>query len=64
MLFPSRTKYRKQQRGGEVRGTAHKGENIEVRISRYSALGWACLIIWEHELEEGVNLVAKLKRFS
>ncbi|OHD56004.1 MAG: 50S ribosomal protein L16 [Spirochaetes bacterium GWF1_51_8] len=28
MLFPSRTKYRKQQRGGYVRGTAHKGENI------------------------------------
>ena len=42
----------------------HRGENPEDRTSLYKEAGWDYLIIWEHELADETNLIAKLREFS
>ena len=42
----------------------HKDENPKDKIKYYKALGWDCLVIWEHELVDETSLSTKLREFS
>jgi len=42
----------------------HRGENSQVRIDKYFEFGYDCLVIWEHELKNRDNVIAKIREFS
>jgi len=42
----------------------HRNDNPQDRVHEYGALGCECLVVWEHELENEVILVVKLREFG
>jgi len=41
------------------------GKNTELgRTMLYNALGYQCLVIWEHELKDEGAVIAKVKQFT
>jgi len=41
----------------------HRGEDPAIRIEQYSMLGFACLVIWEHELKDEAVILEKIASF-
>src|SRR3989304_5553250 len=41
----------------------HKGENPQIKISKYSQYGFDCLIIWEHEIKNREKLIERIINF-
>lgn len=42
----------------------HKDEDPQVVIDRYFEFGYDCLIVWEHELEDHENIIARIREFN
>jgi len=42
----------------------HMGENIQIVIDRYFQFGYDCLVIWEKELKDRENVIAKIREFN
>ena len=42
----------------------HKDEDTQIIINRYAKHGYHCLVIWEHELENYENVIAKIRKFN